>query len=579
MAPSRGVAYVASSSMHILPYHLSPSPALEARSSSKAGLCPSAVELVPSLSREVVAAATSVTNLATASRDPWAAAARRSHLGTRPETLYREFATFEGATRRPHRTARRQRTATSATPPTPPLKSPHSHSDCRRRRQCLGSRVPSPTPSSPPTTETPTAKTPTPLLHTPRAHPLAASARTSRSSPTPSPTGSRASPPSSRRPLLGGSGGLRRAPNPVEIAGRFRAGLARLPGRQAVADLAKIASSLLPPEEDWSGTEAAGVTEDVVIFARDAAMRPELWLDFPLLPDDADSNDFDMTDAQQDHALAVESVAPELADLRIELCPGHMSEGCFWKIYFVLLHPKLTKEDAELLSTPQVLEAREQLSQNFQYQTKLESNEDTVAPTISNADGTVATPVEVVPSLKDQDASARATSFGNVDYGILETIHLDDAPSKDIIGDAGAVSSDNISSSVCVQLVPVLRDATELSQSEMEESIHALSKEDATESRIEESTPDFTAEDAEADEQTVTLVDSFPSKEDQRKQPVSDFYERSKVIIQKADNDDTDDDGDEWLEDTDGSGSTPIQIADDDEDVSFSDLEEDDDAA
>lgn len=65
--------------------------------------------------------------------------------------------------------------------------------------------------------------------------------------------------------------------------------------------------------------------------------------------------DFDMTDAQQDHALAVESVAPELADLRIELCPSHMSEGRFWKIYFVLLHPKLSKDDADLLSTPQVV--------------------------------------------------------------------------------------------------------------------------------------------------------------------------------------------------------------------------------
>lgn len=62
-----------------------------------------------------------------------------------------------------------------------------------------------------------------------------------------------------------------------------------------------------------------------------------------------------MTDAQQDHALAVESLAPELADLRIELCPSHMSEGCFWKIYFVLLHPKLRKDDAEILSTPQVI--------------------------------------------------------------------------------------------------------------------------------------------------------------------------------------------------------------------------------
>ncbi|CAD6342759.1 unnamed protein product [Miscanthus lutarioriparius] len=61
-----------------------------------------------------------------------------------------------------------------------------------------------------------------------------------------------------------------------------------------------------------------------------------------------------MTDAQQDHALAVESLAPELADLRIELCPSHMSEGCFWKIYFVLLHPKLRKDDAEILSTAQL---------------------------------------------------------------------------------------------------------------------------------------------------------------------------------------------------------------------------------
>jgi hypothetical protein len=28
----------------------------------------------------------------------------------------------------------------------------------------------------------------------------------------------------------------------------------------------------------------------VIAFARDAASRPELWLDFPLLPDDADSD-------------------------------------------------------------------------------------------------------------------------------------------------------------------------------------------------------------------------------------------------------------------------------------------------
>lgn len=383
-------------------------------------------------------------------------------------------------------------------------------------------------------------------------------------------------------PTPAGSGGAPRGLNPAEIAGRFRLGLARLPGRQAVADLAKNASSLLHQDEYWGGSEAAGATEDVVAFARDAAMRPELWLDFPLLPDDADSDDFDISDAQQDHALAVESMAPELADLRIELCPSHMSEGCFWKIYFVLLHPKLTKEEAELLSTPQILEAREKLSQNSQHQTKLETSEDTVALTFSNADGTVPMPVEVVSVVKDQDASGRPTALGNVDYGILESIHLE-ALSKDRVSDAVALPSDKVSSGVPVQLMPVLRDATEFSQSRMEETIHTPSKEHGTEfsqSSIEERTPESITDDAVANEQCVPFVDSAPSEEDQHKWPLSDLSEQSKVVTQKSHNDDTDDDGDEWLEeDMGGPGSTHIPIVGDDEDISFSDLEEDDDVA
>lgn len=64
--------------------------------------------------------------------------------------------------------------------------------------------------------------------------------------------------------------------------------------------------------------------------------------------------DFDMSDAQQEHAFVIEHLAPRLAALRIELCPCHMSENYFWKVYFVLLHSRLNKQDAETLSTPQV---------------------------------------------------------------------------------------------------------------------------------------------------------------------------------------------------------------------------------
>ncbi|KAE8693365.1 putative amino acid binding protein [Hibiscus syriacus] len=83
-----------------------------------------------------------------------------------------------------------------------------------------------------------------------------------------------------------------------------------------------------------------------------------------------------MSDEQQEHALAVERLAPRLAALRIELCPGYMSEGCFWKIYFVLLLPRLNKHDAELLSTPQIVEARAALMQGIQHPAKAKAAED-----------------------------------------------------------------------------------------------------------------------------------------------------------------------------------------------------------
>ncbi|KAF3778799.1 hypothetical protein EJ110_NYTH31531 [Nymphaea thermarum] len=64
-----------------------------------------------------------------------------------------------------------------------------------------------------------------------------------------------------------------------------------------------------------------------------------------------------MSDAQQDHALAIERLAPRLAALSIELCP----KGCFWKwkIYFVLLQSRLSKPDAGLLSTSQGVSPQE----------------------------------------------------------------------------------------------------------------------------------------------------------------------------------------------------------------------------
>ncbi|KAK2372504.1 hypothetical protein QL285_073629 [Trifolium repens] len=155
----------------------------------------------------------------------------------------------------------------------------------------------------------------------------------------------------------------------AEISGKFKSGISKLSGHKTVSEFTKIASSFLQigSEEEYDLNGVVGVTEEVVSFARNLAMHPETWLDFPL-PDDPD--DFELSDAQQEHALAVEHLAPRLAALRMELCPGYMSDGCFWKIYFVLLHPKISKDDAVILSTPQIMEARAMLTQALDRRSK-----------------------------------------------------------------------------------------------------------------------------------------------------------------------------------------------------------------
>ncbi|XP_047315473.1 uncharacterized protein LOC124919294 [Impatiens glandulifera] len=164
----------------------------------------------------------------------------------------------------------------------------------------------------------------------------------------------------------------------AEIGGRVRSGISKLSNNINVSEITKIASNFLQlgpegDEEYESSGIAVGVTEEVVEFVRDIAMHPDTWLDFPLLDDSEENDDeFDMSDIQQEHALAVERLAPRLAALRIELCPGYMTEGLFWKIYFILLHPKLNKHDADLLSTPQIVKARASLTQEMQSETNSE---------------------------------------------------------------------------------------------------------------------------------------------------------------------------------------------------------------
>ncbi|CAL4973875.1 unnamed protein product [Urochloa decumbens] len=199
----------------------------------------------------------------------------------------------------------------------------------------------------------------------------------------------------------------------AEIGGRVRTGISMLSNAGAVAEISRIASSFLPfgpgQEEGQEEGEAVGVTEEVVVFVSHISKHPKTWLDFLLFVDDRHADDFELSDAQYGHAVAIEHLVPSLSYLRTELCSTNMSEACFWKIYFVLLHSKLNKQDAEILSTPQILEAREALLQSSPTKSKL-SSQNMSAPSTQPEDSTLSpsniqneSGVSVAPSVQEPD--------------------------------------------------------------------------------------------------------------------------------------------------------------------------------
>ncbi|KAL8089088.1 hypothetical protein AgCh_038743 [Apium graveolens] len=83
-------------------------------------------------------------------------------------------------------------------------------------------------------------------------------------------------------------------------------------------------------KKDYYEFGVVGVTDRVVDFIRDVVMHPETWLDFPLPDIDDEEADFDMSGAQQEHALAVKRLVPRLKSPRMELCPGVL-QGAVWQ--------------------------------------------------------------------------------------------------------------------------------------------------------------------------------------------------------------------------------------------------------
>ncbi|KAF8095124.1 hypothetical protein N665_0341s0048 [Sinapis alba] len=298
----------------------------------------------------------------------------------------------------------------------------------------------------------------------------------------------------------------------VEIGGRFKTGISKLSGNLPVSEITKMASSFWQGGDSKERGDVIGVTEEVVGFAKDLALHPETWLDFPFPQEDNNFDDFEMTDAQYEHALAVERVATGLAALRIELCPAYMSEYCFWRIYFVLMHPKFSKHDALLLSTPQVLESRALLSHELLHK---RNKAAILVPESSGETGTAGANVE--PLTVSSPLPVKTIS--------VETIHSSET-------------------------------------SEVETEKHPIESKE------------------------IQVVDKPVIEEKPAPAPAPAPHYKpvtgSSPRVIDVQVDDDDDDVDDWLMDEDNAGTVSSTVAtkhvvDEDEDVTFSDLEEDED--
>jgi len=85
-------------------------------------------------------------------------------------------------------------------------------------------------------------------------------------------------------------------------------------------------------EED----EEIGVTPQLLDFLRTLSPDAFKAAALQLQGGSAEAAAGDLTSWQERHAVLVLSKAKELAKIRYDLCPRHMKDKQFWKIYFLL---------------------------------------------------------------------------------------------------------------------------------------------------------------------------------------------------------------------------------------------------
>jgi hypothetical protein len=114
---------------------------------------------------------------------------------------------------------------------------------------------------------------------------------------------------------------------------------------QIPSSLSLLNSPSPPPQSEkhsLSELQTFGITDDLREFVQ--GLTSSTFLNFPV-QDDSPISDVptvsnvrqDLTEWQQKHASIVLTTVQQISRLRYELCPRHMKDAKFWRIYFTLV--------------------------------------------------------------------------------------------------------------------------------------------------------------------------------------------------------------------------------------------------
>ncbi|KAH9301175.1 hypothetical protein KI387_012758, partial [Taxus chinensis] len=162
-------------------------------------------------------------------------------------------------------------------------------------------------------------------------------------------------------------------------------------------------SSPSPPED----LEKYGVTDELREFVRELTL--DTFKEFPLdnsvlernhLQEASPSSNIrqDLTQWQERHAVIVLSIVPEISHFRYVLCPRHMKESKFWKIYFMLVKSHVAPYEMRFMQ--QLKGATAERERNV----RLQDNSGSASSEVEMIAASSSTKAKTAPSEQDIDA-------------------------------------------------------------------------------------------------------------------------------------------------------------------------------